>query len=601
MPTWWAGYFHVFIGLMGYRCYFHCVRSRKFAGAVCVFVPWCPFRRSNVPFKRNVEGSKNVTIPGMDLNITRSPSEIRTRFSPFLHESHQQLTTTPCRTSFWRLEGKTTDSKLYPNDSGRLKLWRLLSKFTYSRPWLDASPNCRHWRLLGNCTQRRLWLDPSPKRRSRRPLGQITRSRQWLKVGPKVKLRKSEGKDTPSRLILHVKFPFSLWLNWIPKVNISRHAGMATRSKGWLKLSGLLRLLGKATPSSFNASWQHQADQALIELLAQSQASKIASGGSKHQKSSSQGFVAKSHGPKVDWNDHQMWGFEDGLANTTCADWSARQASNFGGCLGNVTPSRLWLKLAPKIKLSRVLGKVTCSKGWLNRSPKARFRRLPGNVTPSRPWLNCSPKTKFIQILNAAWQGHNHQALIELLNKYPASEAARQRHPKQNLMLQHPVKPQRFSPLMEDKLWSSLKGDEAEDQDKVSPSESIEKGQGHVRTAAASKDKKTNPCQQLLSFSMLSDWLTYGNFIYGQNGRFQLPNAATGTQNAQRQSFACQAQHLKIDPFSRCFRWLAHLQQKPKMIHPALGQFPASHGRRARDPVTRRFHGVAIKCALGGS
>ena len=252
---------------------------------------------------------------------------------------------------------------------------------------------------------------------------------------------------------------------------------MATRSKGWLKYVEIVR------------AWPRLPHQRSASMLLGSgwPSPDWTAGWSKHQKSSSEdvwrlcGKITRSKG-WLKWSP-----------NVRLRRWFGKH-------------NMRWLKCAPSVKLWRLLGKVLRPTPWLRTKghmqnfvwprhsiqalmefnpkyqtfegawqghvlqglakpiSKGQVSKIAWQRSPSRPWLN------------AAWQGHKHQALIELLNKNPASEAARQRHPKQNLMLQHPVKPQRFSALMEDKLCSSLRGDEAEDQDKVSPSESIEKG-----------------------------------------------------------------------------------------------------------------------------
>ena len=55
--------------------------------------------------------------------------------------------------------------------------------------------------------------------------------------------------------------------------------------------------------------------------------------------------------------------------------------------LGKVTPSKLWSKPLPKVKLRRLLGKSTPSKLWLNFSAKVKVCRLLGQMTPSKLWL----------------------------------------------------------------------------------------------------------------------------------------------------------------------------------------------------------------------
>ena len=67
--------------------------------------------------------------------------------------------------SFWRLDGKVTRSRLWRKPEPKLKLWRLDGKVTRSRLWLTPQPQLKLWRLDGKVTCSRLWLKFSPKLR----------------------------------------------------------------------------------------------------------------------------------------------------------------------------------------------------------------------------------------------------------------------------------------------------------------------------------------------------------------------------------------------------------------------------------------------------
>ena len=67
--------------------------------------------------------------------------------------------------SFWRLDGKVTRSRLWRKPEPKLELWRLDGKVTRSRLWLTPQPQLKLWRLDGKVTCSRLWLKFSPKLR----------------------------------------------------------------------------------------------------------------------------------------------------------------------------------------------------------------------------------------------------------------------------------------------------------------------------------------------------------------------------------------------------------------------------------------------------
>ena len=56
------------------------------------------------------------------------------------------------------------------------------------------------------------------------------------------------------------------------------------------------------------------------------------------------------------------------------------------------SPSKLWLKLLPKLKVCKDCGSTTPLTLWLNSSPKLKCWRALGNSTPSKLWLKLWPK-----------------------------------------------------------------------------------------------------------------------------------------------------------------------------------------------------------------
>ena len=90
--------------------------------------------------------------------------------------------------SFWRLDGKVTRSRLWRKPEPKLKLWRLDGKVTRSRLWLTPQPQLKLWRLDGKVTRSRLWLTPQPQLKLWRLDGKVTCSRLWLKFSPKLRL-----------------------------------------------------------------------------------------------------------------------------------------------------------------------------------------------------------------------------------------------------------------------------------------------------------------------------------------------------------------------------------------------------------------------------
>ena len=68
---------------------------------------------------------------------------------------------------------------------------------------------------------------------------------------------------------------------------------------------------------------------------------------------------------------------------------------------GKVTPSKLWSKSPPKVKVCRLLGKVTPFKLWLKplNSTKIKVFRLLGKATPFKLWLKRVPRVKVCRLV----------------------------------------------------------------------------------------------------------------------------------------------------------------------------------------------------------
>ena len=135
--------------------------------------------------------------------------------------------------------------------------------------------------------------------------------------------------------------------------------------------------------SSGDCAWQAHSFQGLVENISECQALKTA-----WQGHSVQGLVkspAKCQALKTAWQAHSPQGLVESPAKCQALK-TAWQAHSFHGLveiisecqaleivLGKLTPSRVWLKSFPNVKLRRLLDKLklTPSSVWFNASPKA--------------------------------------------------------------------------------------------------------------------------------------------------------------------------------------------------------------------------------------
>ena len=140
----------------------------------------------------------------------------------------------------------------------------------------------------------------------------------------------------------------------------------------------------------------------------------------------------------------QMSSFESCMVRSLAPSSGWNHVQNVKLCRlpGKVTPSKVWLKLWPNVKLRILLGGVTCSRFWLlgrvtcsrflfKLKPKVKNRRLLGRFALSIQHVETKSKR---QAPKTAWQRHSFQTAVETIAKCQALKNTRQPYPFQALV-----------------------------------------------------------------------------------------------------------------------------------------------------------------------